>query len=191
MMPAKKLYTEEQLRAHKNARTAQRYRENKEKIAIYHAEWHQRKKATDPTYMQRQREKTAAYFKAHPEKLKANNAKRRREKPQETKQRSREWFANNRDKACVYQQNRRKKVMATGGKISPNIKNNLMVLQQGRCVCCRCDLTKAVVNLDHIMPLALGGEHTDKNMQLLCKTCNNQKYCKHPVDFMQEKGYLL
>jgi len=190
-MPAKKLYTDEQLRAHKNARTAQRYRENKEKISAYHAEWHQRKKATDPTYMQRQREKTAAYFKAHPERLKENNAKRRSENAEETKRYNREWFARNKNKRSAYQQNRRKRVLATGGKISPDIQKNLMALQQGRCACCRCDLTKAVVNLDHVMPLALGGEHADKNMQLLCKTCNNQKYAKHPVDFMQEKGFLL
>lgn len=190
-MPAKKLYTEEQLRAHKNARTAQRYCENKEKIAAYHAEWHQRKKATDPTYMQRQREKTAAYFKAHPEKLKANNAKRRREKPQETKEYNRNWFANNRDKACIYQQNRRKSILSAGGKLSYDIRKKLTVLQKNKCACCKCNLSKAVINLDHIMPLALGGAHSDENMQLLCKTCNNQKYCKHPVDFMQEKGYLL
>jgi 5-methylcytosine-specific restriction endonuclease McrA len=190
-LPAKKLYTDAELRAHKNARTAQRYRENKEKIAAYHAEWHRRKKATDPTYMQKQREKTAAYFKAHPERLKANNAKRRREKAEQTKAYQKEWFAKNKERRIVYQQNRRKRALAAGGRLSHGIRAKLMVLQRGMCACCKCDLSKTEMNLDHVMPLALGGTNSDENVQLLCRTCNNQKYCKHPIDFMQEKGFLL
>lgn len=41
------------------------------------------------------------------------------------------------------------------------------------------------------MPLAKGGEHTPFNIQLLCPRCNVRKSAKHPVDFMQENGYLL
>lgn len=41
------------------------------------------------------------------------------------------------------------------------------------------------------MPLALGGANEDWNIQLLRQRCNNQKKAKHPVDFMQSKGYLL
>jgi len=36
-----------------------------------------------------------------------------------------------------------------------------------------------------------GGSNTDDNMQLLRKLCNLQKHAKHPVDFMQERGFLL
>lgn len=46
-------------------------------------------------------------------------------------------------------------------------------------------------HLDHVMPLALGGSNTDDNMQLLRDRCNLQKHAKHPVDFMQERGFLL
>jgi 5-methylcytosine-specific restriction endonuclease McrA len=91
----------------------------------------------------------------------------------------------------VYQQNRRKRAVAAGGKLSPNIRHKLIGLQRGKCACCRADLKKIKMNLDHIMPLALGGAHSDENVQLLCQPCNNQKYSKHPVDFMQEKGFLL
>lgn len=45
--------------------------------------------------------------------------------------------------------------------------------------------------MDHIMPLALGGTNTDDNIQLLCPTCNRSKHAKHPVDFMQQRGFLL
>lgn len=35
------------------------------------------------------------------------------------------------------------------------------------------------------------GSNTDDNIQLLCKTCNLSKGAKHPIDFMQSKGFLL
>ena len=46
-------------------------------------------------------------------------------------------------------------------------------------------------HLDHINPLALGGSKTDEKIQLLRATCNLQKNAKHPVDFMQSRGFLL
>lgn len=33
--------------------------------------------------------------------------------------------------------------------------------------------------------------NTDDNIQLLRKLCNHKKGTKHPVDFMQERGFLL
>lgn len=40
------------------------------------------------------------------------------------------------------------------------------------------------------MPIARGGSNTDDNVQLLCPACNLKKSAKHPVDFMQERGFL-
>ncbi len=36
-----------------------------------------------------------------------------------------------------------------------------------------------------------GGANIDGNIQLLTGLCNRQKHTKHPVDFMQERGFLL
>ena len=41
------------------------------------------------------------------------------------------------------------------------------------------------------MPIALGGKNVDDNVQLLCAACNLSKQAKHPVDFMQQRGFLL
>lgn len=82
--------------------------------------------------------------------------------------------------------------MKKGEKLyNADIQDKLLVLQRGRCACCRCDLRNEKYHLDHHMPLALGGAHDDRNMQLLCKTCNLSKHSKHPVDFMQSRGFLL
>ncbi len=61
--------------------------------------------------------------------------------------------------------------------------------QKWRCAVCMTDITSRY-HLDHIMPLALGGEHAPNNLQLLCAPCNVRKSAKHPVDFMQSRGFL-
>lgn len=61
--------------------------------------------------------------------------------------------------------------------------------QHGICLICHVKLKD--YHIDHVMPIALGGSNWPDNLQLLCRECNIEKGAKHPVDFMQEKGYLL
>ena len=55
----------------------------------------------------------------------------------------------------------------------------LLELQEGLCPVCGVDLTKLgpyQVHIDHIKPVAKGGEEEDpENLQLLCKRCNERK----------------
>lgn len=62
--------------------------------------------------------------------------------------------------------------------------------QKWKCAICKTDIAKNF-HVDHIMPLAKGGMHEPTNIQLLCPTCNVRKSAKHPVDYMQELGFLL
>lgn len=81
-------------------------------------------------------------------------------------------------------------IAATGQRLSKGLREKLMASQRGLCVCCG-EILGENAHLDHIMPIALGGSNTDDNMQLLRQRCNNQKHAKHPVDFMQSRGFLL
>lgn len=101
-----------------------------------------------------------------------------------------QWQAANLDLCRVSDQNRRAAKLQRGGVLSRGLKVKLLALQQGKCACCGLPLGKNY-HLDHIMPLALGGSNTDENIQLLRQRCNNQKHAKHPVDFMQSRGFLL
>lgn len=96
----------------------------------------------------------------------------------------------NPDKVKIFASNRRAKEIACGGKLSSNIEQKLFKLQRGKCACCGLPLGDNY-HLDHIMPLALGGTNTDDNIQLLRAKCNHQKSAKHPIAFMQSKGFLL
>lgn len=40
--------------------------------------------------------------------------------------------------------------------------------------CQRCGSTEGL-EFDHIVPVSRGGSNTEKNIELLCKTCNRQK----------------
>lgn len=124
---------------------------------------------------ERARATTAAWIAANPEKAKAARLAYRAANPEVVR---------------ISNQNRRAKKRANGGKLSKGLAAKLFKLQKGKCPCCAKPLGNNY-HMDHIMPLALGGSNTDDNMQLLRQRCNNQKHSKHPVDFMQSRGFLL
>ena len=75
------------------------------------------------------------------------------------------------------------------GVLSRGLIGRLMKAQKSCCACCQKEL--AEYQLDHIIALSNGGSNDDLNIQLLCPLCNGKKSDKHPVEFMQECGYLL
>ena len=79
---------------------------------------------------------------------------------------------------------------SVGGVLSVGIREKLYGLQRGKCACCGKALTDDY-HLDHIVPLSKGGKNIDQNVQLLHAKCNLRKNAKHPVEFMQEIGFLL
>lgn len=43
--------------------------------------------------------------------------------------------------------------------------------------------------IDHVMPLILGGAHEAWNLVIACGPCNKLKNAKHPLDWLAELGY--
>lgn len=82
-------------------------------------------------------------------------------------------------------------IRASGGKLSRGLIGQLMLLQRGKCANCNCDLSSSGHQMDHITPLVRGGEHMDRNIQLLCPPCNLKKNAKDPIIWAQEQGRLL
>ena len=132
----------------------------------------------------------AMYYSSNKDKVREYNDKWRADNLERVRAASSAYQSANLDKFRVYEQNRRARKRANGGKLSHGLAARLFKLQRGRCACCAKPLGEDY-HLDHIMPLALGGSNTDDNIQLLRGSCNSSKRDKHPVDFMQQRGFLL
>lgn len=132
--------------------------------------------------------RTASRLAANPVKRKAYDAAWRKANPKKSRAYSAAWAKANPESCRIKGHNRR--ALEAGGKLSQGLAAKLLKLQRGLCPCCKQPLGEDY-HRDHIMPLALGGANEDWNIQLLRATCNNQKRAKHPIDFMQSRGFLL
>ncbi len=152
------------------------------------------RKAHDAKYREVHAEKVRAskerYRLANLGKVKAAKVKWRLENPEKMQQARDAWELANPEKKQVHRENRRARERAASGRMSPGIIGKLFFAQQGKCAACRV-IFKGRMELDHILPLSLGGSNDDSNIQLLCRTCNRSKGKKHPADFMRSKGLLL
>lgn len=156
---------------------------NPEKIREYTRKW-----------IEANAERAAAVRKAwvskNAEKVNEYSVKWRSLNQEKHKAATKRWGEANQELLRIYRHDRRARKIAVGGKLSKGLVDRLFKLQRGKCACCGLPLGGSY-HLDHIMPLVLGGPNTDSNIQLLRQSCNSQKCAKHPVDFMQERGFLL
>ena len=122
----------------------------------------------------------------NPGKCREHSTNSRRRNPETHKK----WVKQNKEKVTAYKASNRAKRKSALGKYTGEQILNLLKLQNGKCPCCKVDITKGF-HRDHIKALACGGSNDITNIQLLCAKCNLQKGKKDSVEFMQTLGYLL
>lgn len=144
---------------------------------------------------ERARLRAATWYRENTEKAKASADARRLANPEKENARRAAWVAKNPEKrratSRASSHNRRALKRVSGDQLSVGLADKLFKLQRGKCACGCAQPLGDDYHIDHRMPLALGGEHADHNIQLLRKTCNLHKSAKHPVEFMQQRGFLL
>lgn len=82
----------------------------------------------------------------------------------------------------------RRRAVKNGGRYEPVSKRKVFERDGWRCYLCGCDtpLTKsgtqddAAPELDHVIPLAAGGDHTYENTRCACRRCNRAKGASLP-----------
>jgi 5-methylcytosine-specific restriction endonuclease McrA len=162
-------------------RKEMRERKAQEKGVIKWSKTEQERKQRRSSALKKYRDGNAEKIKESQEKFKLKNPEKAREiKNAWAKKQSKEYFR--------LKSHKRRAIMV--GKISKDIISFLKKMQRGFCASCKTKLLEKY-EIDHIVPLSKGGPHTDENLQLLCPPCNRKKWAKHPIDFMQSRGFLL
>lgn len=172
--------------------------EERAKVAAYKAAWRvknaERLKAKDAAYRAANRERLIAqqakWYAENKERAHESQRKWNAANPERSKAIKRKYHEAHPEKPRIYAHNRRARMRENGGEFSRDIVPRLFKLQKGKCACCGVALGKNY-QLDHIVPVALGGANIDSNAQLLTERCNKQKHATDPITFMQSKGRLL
>lgn len=67
-------------------------------------------------------------------------------------------------------------------QLSTRARLDFFLAQKGRCASCTMPIPPGKGwDIDHIIPLALGGSDTTENMQILCRPCHGTKTAKRDV----------
>jgi 5-methylcytosine-specific restriction endonuclease McrA len=63
----------------------------------------------------------------------------------------------------------------------------ILARDRGRCVYCRKRLNKSALKIDHLIPVALGGDGHISNLAASCLECNTEKGDLLPLDFIDQR----
>jgi 5-methylcytosine-specific restriction endonuclease McrA len=165
-------------------RATKRYEGNKEAKAAYDINRYH----TNPKVREQQREWRART----PEKQREYKERWKQKYPDRHREVQRRYTANNPEKVQSNVRNRRARVRNAVGSHTRDDIHAILVRQKYQCAECGASVKKRCDRqVDHIMPLKLGGSNSPSNLQILCNTCNKVKGAKHPIDFAQERGRLV
>jgi len=112
--------------------------------------------------------------------------------PDKHREAQRKWAANNPETVQANVRARRARKRDAEGSHTKDDIETILVRQKFKCAECGADIKKrSNRQVDHIIPLKLGGSNWPSNLQILCCTCNKVKAAKHPLDFAAERGRLV
>jgi len=160
------------------------WKKNKESIRKYHRRYYknniEKKKEQAKSWYENNKEKhresCKKYIKNNIERARASARKGTKKWLATNPEYKLSWREKNRDKWNEYNRTRRAKKYGSNGRITAKEKIALFEKYGNKCLCCgRKDIK---LELDHIIPIKLGGMNVIENAQPLCKSCNCKKHLK-------------
>ena len=153
------------------------------------------------------RERREQVRETDPEKWEADRARSaaaardyRKRNPEKTAQAVRRWQINNPEKKREINRryakkhpevqralNRARKAREKGSKQYRIQMKFIRRLYLSPCVACG---STEDIHMDHILPLAKGGAHSEGNLQPLCRTCNASKQDQYMIVFRKRRGLI-
>lgn len=115
------------------------------------------------------------YYSTHSTQENKRIANWQRNNPDKTKRYNKAWAKNNPEKKRIYCVNRRARVRKAG---TLTAEEWVSVLNKygNKCIHPGCQEKK--VEIDHVVPLSIGGENSVNNVQPLCRRHNSSKHTK-------------
>ncbi|WP_330299919.1 HNH endonuclease [Streptomyces sp. NBC_00503] len=78
-------------------------------------------------------------------------------------------------RASVRARRKRRQLLAGGNDAARRLRRTIRKAGRARCARCLRDVLASAIDIDHVQPLALGGEDVDDNVQTLCRGCHKLK----------------
>lgn len=136
-------------------------------------------------HREQERLRAAQWRKDNPEKARESGRKNYLKSKVAVKERHKIYREENREAVGLWQRNRKAKKRAGDGKVTRKFILSLFVNQGGRCLVCKSDFADTGYDIDHVIPISKGGEHSPENVQLLCPTCNKRKSARTMNKFVK------
>jgi hypothetical protein len=146
------------------------------------------------THAVQHRANVREWQRANPERVVDNHRRWYAENMEKTKENVRAFAKNNPHLLRAYQHSyRARKVGAEKGDKRPIVSfcKWLLTAEVIACYWCRRELRPDERQIDHIIPLLLGGPHSVGNLCVSCQPCNNRKGAKAPEAFAGQAEFRL
>jgi len=124
---------------------------------------------------ERERARAEKWRRDNPDREKATRARYYRANTSKVKEATKHFRKNNPDLYRHYANEYKALKRTKGTRLPKGYRNDLLRNQSGLCRACKTDLATSGFEVDHIVAIARGGEHSIENVQLLCVTCNRRK----------------
>ena len=111
--------------------------------------------------------------------------------PEKMKAHNKRYFATEKGKTIAKNSHHKIRLAVKNGSITGS-KLLSIIKSYSNCYWCNKKLSKDVeVHIDHYIPIAKGGTHTENNIVISCNVCNKSKHAKDPLVFANSIGKLL
>jgi 5-methylcytosine-specific restriction endonuclease McrA len=144
--------------------------------------------------IEKERARNAKYKAANAEQVRERSRLHMRAKravdPEAEREYTRRYREQNPDRAVVWDQRKRaKRKAAPGVGINKDEWKAIKDKYKNHCVYCMKPFKR--LTMDHVVPLAKGGEHSPDNIVPACKPCNNSKHARDLYTWVMEKHQRL
>lgn len=134
-------------------------------------------------------EKQAIYYSENKESSIDYQKKYRIEKKDIIKEKHKEYMKKDFAKISKRNSNHKRRALVRDGDVT-TIQLKELIDRSKKCYWCEKKIGE-LYHIDHVMPLALGGEHTLSNLVVSCPHCNHTKSSKDPIKFANSIGRLI